>query len=234
MAAIFLLAVWIPALQTARNMADSRMIMLLEGVSILGVALAGVYLRIALVFFPVFIISLLGLTIYCGLAAVTWSMVSFAGYISLGFINGILAHRGFYGPARTNPDHPHRRYDRMLLVYIVSGAVMVILWGSGIPVRWSHWSAFYFSLLFVADGFLQNFFDRIPQGFLRWFRSRSSDEIKSKIGMCLSCVHVQPAIPVRKHKLIRCGLSSTDNRFQEYPKTPVLTCPGFSSSQEIL
>ncbi len=75
---------------------------------------------------------------------------------------------------------------------------------------------------------LRDRFERIPRGLLRWIQRRvRTPESDAQIGICLDCVHLQPAIPSRPGRMIRCGLSTTDPKIPEYPTTPIITCDGF-------
>jgi hypothetical protein len=90
----------------------------------------------------------------------------------------------------------------------------------------------YFALLAAVDTVLREPFERILQAILRRVRTWAGPEAAGKIGICVSCVHLQPAIPQRGGHLIRCGLSATDPRFPEHPATPVRACEGFRATAE--
>lgn len=228
MAAVFAFAAWAPNSRWATSAADCRTIMLLEGVFIVCSALVGVYLRIAVVFFPILVLGGLGWLLSRGFAGLDFGTASFSGYLVLAFFEGIKAHKGAYGMARTNPSHPHRRYDRMFLLFVSTGLVALGIRFLGEPKAWSLWGTAYFCLLASVNTFLQSSFDSLPKAMLKRMKSGSHDEVHALVGVCASCVYVQPAIPARRRRYIRCALSTTDARFREYPVTPVRVCEGHS------
>jgi hypothetical protein len=230
LAVAFALAWWAPGAPSAPMPDECRLIMLLEGLSIIVSALVGVYIQVSLIFFPLILVGCVAWLVKTGVAGHSAAMFCFVWYIVSAFVDGILAHRGHFGSARENPAHPHRRYDRMLFLYLATGLMLPALWIAGNTLRWAIWGTIYFALLAAVDTVLREPFDRIPQGIVRRIRKWAGPEAAAKIGICHACVHVQPAIPQRPGQLIRCGLSATDSRFPEYPTTPVLACKGFRSA----
>jgi hypothetical protein len=114
-----------------------------------------------------------------------------------------------------------------LLLYLVTAPMLGAFWLVGNPHPWAVWGTIYFALLAAVDTVLRDPFDRIPQGILGRVRAWAGPEAAAKIGICVSCVHLQPAIPQRPGHLIRCGLSATESHFPEHPATPVSACQGF-------
>jgi len=53
---------------------------------------------------------------------------------------------------------------------------------------------------------------------------------RKQSGLCADCTHAQKIRNDRGSQFILCRLSATDPNFPKYPRLPVLTCPGFSSS----
>ena len=53
-----------------------------------------------------------------------------------------------------------------------------------------------------------------------------------RIGFLVAPNLLQPALPSRPGRMVRCGLSATNKRFPEYPATPVETCDGFRPMPE--
>ena len=162
-----------------------------------------------------------------GVAGFSWSMGGFFWFMIAAFIDGILAHRGCFGMARENPDHPHRRHDRMFLLYLLTAPVLPAAKIAGHTPAWAVWGTLYFALLAAVDTVLRGPFDRIPQGILRWLKARAGPGVKARLGACADCAYVQPAVPPRKGRPVRCALSATDQRFPEYPAAPVPRCEGF-------
>jgi hypothetical protein len=227
LAIAFALAWWSPDAPVAATPTECRLIILLEGLSILVSALVGVYIEVSLFVFPLILVGCVAWFVGTGAAGHSALMFCFVWYVVSAFVNGILARRGHFGPARENPAHPHRRYDRMLLLYLATAPIVVALWAVGNSLRWAIWGTIYFTLLAAIDTVLRKPFDRIPQGILRRLKARARPEVASQIGVCFDCIHAQPAIPARRRQLIRCGLSATEPRFPEYPATPVRSCQGF-------
>ncbi|HPA17624.1 MAG TPA: hypothetical protein PLU30_07735 [Verrucomicrobiae bacterium] len=227
MAAAFAVAWSCPDTPGAATLIDCKRIMLLEGLSILGAALLGIYLEVALVFLPLIMVSLLVYLLCGGSLGWTWLLLGFVWYLGSSFANCVLARHGHYGSARENPAHPHRRYDRMLLLYLATAPLLLMLRVGDHPAMWAIWGTAYFATLALADTVLRSQFDRIPQGLVRRCQAWARPVALEEIGICTDCTHVQPAIPQRKGHLVRCALSATDPRFPEQPPTPVRSCAGF-------
>lgn len=228
LAASFLLAWLAPDGPGAATPDDCRSIMLLQGASILAAVLVGGYRETAQAFLPLVIGGCVVWLFATGTAGWSWAWVSFVWYVVQSFIDGLRAHRGDFGLARENPDHPHRRYDRLVLLYVGTAAAFPILWLLGSPRHWAIWGTIYFGLSAAVDTVLRDQFERIPRGILRWMQRRvRTPEREAQIGICLDCVYVQPAIPSRPGRMIRCLLSVSDPKFPEYPTTPIRMCDGF-------
>jgi hypothetical protein len=228
LAASFLLAWLAPDFPGASTAEDCRAIMILQGLSIFAAVLVGGYRETALVFLPFVLGGCVVWLLATGLAGFSWAWLSFVWSVVGAFLAGLRAHRGEFGSARENPDHPHRRYDRLVILYVGTAPIAVVLWLLGSPARWAIWGTVFFWLSAAVDTVLRDAFDRIPRGMLGWMKRRARDpQIEAQIGICLDCVHVQPALPARPGRMIRCTLSATDPKFPEYPPTPIHTCAGF-------
>ena len=229
LAITFALAWWAPHAPGALKPDESRLIMLLEGFSIIASALAfgaGLYVVISLIYLPLILVGFVVWLVMMGTVELS-SMFAFIWFVLAAFVDGILAHRGHFGSARENPAHPQRRFDRLFILYFATALTLPAIWVTSNPLQWTVWGTIYFTLLFVSDTVLPRQFDRIPQSMLRWLKNRVRPEVAPKIGICIDCIHVQPAVPSRPGRLVRCGLSITDTRFLEYPATPVNACEGF-------
>jgi hypothetical protein len=227
-ASAFLLAWLGPALPGAATAEDCRTIMILEGLSILAAVLVGGYRETALTFFPPVVVGCVVWLFATGTAGLSWIWAGFVWHVVQAFIDGVRAHRGEFGLAGENPDHPHRRYDRLVFLYVGTAAVFPIVWLLGRPAHWAIWGTLYFALSAAVDTVLRDQFERIPRGVLRWMKKRLHDpQIAAQIGICRNCRYVQPAIPARAGRMIRCCLSVTDPKFPEYPASPIHTCAGF-------
>ncbi len=207
--------------------------MILQGLSLLAAVLVGGFLQIAFVFLPVVLGVCILWLVATGTAGISWAWIGFVWYVVGSFLDGLRAHRGEFGSTRLNPEHPHRRYDRLVLLYAGTVPIIMGLWLVGSPARWAIWGAIYFSLSAAVDTVLRDWFDRIPRGILRWMQKRvRNPQMEAEVGICLDCIHVQPAIPSRPGRRIRCLLSATDPGFPEYPPTPVHDCDGFVQPAE--
>lgn len=224
----FLLAWLAPDSPGAATAADCRSIMVLQGLSILAAVLVGGYRDAAQAFLPLVLGACVLWLFAVGMAGFTWAWVSFVWKIVGAFIDGVRAHRGDFGLARENPNHPHRRYDLEVFLYAGTAVSFPVLWLLAGPARWAIWGAIYFSLSAAVGTVLRDQFERIPRGILRWMQKRVRDsEFEARVGICLDCVYVQPAIPARPGRAVRCCLSLTNPNFPEYPATPVHACDGF-------
>jgi hypothetical protein len=203
-------------------------VMALEGLLIVGLAMVGVYLPVAHFFFPPIVAAMLWYVVRQGPGGLNWVVMSFGWYLVSAFVHAVRAHRGRYGNARVNPDHPARRYDRMLFIYVLSAPVAVAAALIGRPV-WAVWGVAYFGALTLCDSVLRAWFDRLPQGVLRRWQASVRSAVVDQMGLCTDCVHVSPAIPQRPSRLVRCQRSLDDARFPEYPATPVKDCDGFEN-----
>jgi hypothetical protein len=233
LAASFLLAWIAPDFPGAATAEDCRTIMILQGLSILAAVLVGGYRETALVFLPFVLGSCILWLLATGMAGLSLVWISFVWYVVGAFMDGLRAHRGEFGLARENPEHPHRRYDRLVLLYVAMATIFPVLWLIGSPARWAIWGTIYFSLSAAVDTVLRDWFDRIPREILRRMQKRVRDpQMEAQFGICLDCVYLQPAIPSRPGRMIRCLLSVTDPDFPEYPTTPIHVCHGFRRPAE--
>jgi hypothetical protein len=233
LAALFLLSWLAPDFPGAATAEDCRAIILLQGLSILAAVLVGSYKETALAFLPLILGACILWLLATGLAGLSWAWISFVWYVVGAFMEGLAAHRGEFGLARENPDHPHRRYDRLVLLYVAMATLFPVLWLIGSPARWAIWGTIYFSLSAAFDTVLRDWFDRIPRGILRRMKKAArTPEVEAQIGICLDCVYISPAIPSRPGRMIRCLLSVTDPNFPEHPTTPIHACDGFRRPAE--
>jgi hypothetical protein len=233
LAASFLLAWIMPDTFGAATEQDCRTVTILQGLSILAGVLVGGYRDTALVFLPIVLGGCALWLLATGMAGLSWAWISFVWYVIGSFLDGLRAHRGEFGLARENAEHPHRRYDRLVILYVGTAPVVVVLWLLDSSARWTIWGMIYFSLSAAVDTVLRDWFDRIPRGILRWMQKRVRDpQMEAQVGSCLDCVYVQPAIPCKPGRMIRCLLSVTDPKFPEYPATPIHVCDGFCRPAE--
>jgi hypothetical protein len=172
-------------------------------------------------------LATIALLVSVGNAAFSWAMAGFVWGVIAAFNEGLRAHRGEFGFARENPAHPHRRYDRVVLVYLATVPIFLVLWIGGHPLRWTIWGAIYFTLVTAADTVLRDPIDRIPRAILRRMQAKTDPEIAARLGLCRTCMYVQPAIPPREGRYVRCVLSTRNPKFPEYPHTPLSECEGF-------
>ena len=225
--AIGFAAAWLaPHSVLAANRADGARVMVLEGILILASVLVGGFVEVAYFFFPLIMLSIVAVLIGSGGASASWTMACFAWSVIGAFMEGLRAHRGAFGLARVNPAHPHRRYDRVVLLYLGTWSVFGLLWIAGDPSRWVVWGAIYYAALTAIDTFLRDAFDRIPRALLRRMQSHTDPELAARLGICRTCLYVQPAIPLREGRYVRCLLSLKEPEFPEYPQTPLSTCAG--------
>lgn len=228
MAALFILSWSEPGSPWAASAAECRRILLLEGLGIAATALVGGYRAVAQTFFPLVMLGLLAWFVHSATGPLSWALISFAWYVVAAFVNGVQAHRGRFGNARTNPAHPYRRLDRMFFIYVAVVPIFILFRVASYLLRWPACGAIYFTMLFVVDTGGSELFDRIPQGLLRRMREGTRESAEKDLGLCFDCVHVQPAIPAEPpRRLVRCQLSLTDPLFPEFPETPVRLCAGF-------
>jgi hypothetical protein len=228
LAAALLLAWLHPGLPGAATAADCRTIMILQGLSILAAVLVGGYRETASVFFPPVVVGCVLWLFATGTAGLSWAWAGFVWHVVQSFIDGVRAHRGEFGLAAENRDHPHRRYDRLVLLYVGTATALPLAWLLARPAHWAIWGTLYFGLSAAVDTVLRDQFERIPRGVLRRLKKRLHDpEIAAQIGICRNCRYVQPAIPARAGRMVRCCLSLTDPNFPEYPVSPIQTCDGF-------
>ena len=226
--AIGFAAAWLaPHSPLAASRGDGARVMVLEGALILASVLVGGFVEVAYFFFPLIMLGIVVGMISAGVASLSWTLICFSWGVIAAFIEGLRAHRGQFGFARENPAHPHRRYDRIVLLYLGTWPVFALLWIGGSASRWLAWGAIYYGLLTAIDTFLRDAFDRIPRALLRRMQSHADPQIAARLGLCRNCMYVQPAIPMREGRDVRCVLSTRDSRFPEYPQTPVSACAGF-------
>jgi hypothetical protein len=163
LAASFLLAWLAPDFPGAPTADDCRTIMILQGVSLLAAVLVGGYRQAALVFLPLVLGGCLLWLLATGTAGLSWAWGSFVWYVVGAFTEGLRAHRGEFGLASENPAHPHRRYDRLVLLYLATATLFPAYWLLGGPARWAIWGTIYFSLAAAVETVLRDQFDRVPR-----------------------------------------------------------------------
>src|SRR5918994_4396186 len=173
LAASFLLAWMAPDFPLAATPEDCRTIMILQGLSILAAVLVGGYRETALVFLPFVVGGCILWLLATGMAGLSLAWISFVWYVVGAFMDGLQAHRGEFGLAGENPEHPHRRYDRLVLLYVGVAMLLPVLWLIGRPAHWAIWGTIYFTLSAAVDTVLRDWFDRIPRGILRWMKKHA-------------------------------------------------------------
>jgi hypothetical protein len=50
-------------------------------------------------------------------------------------------------------------------------------------------------------------------------------------GLCGTCTHARKITSDRNSTFLQCQLSFTDQRFEKYPRLPVLTCSGYRKQE---
>jgi|CXWL01.1.fsa_nt_gi hypothetical protein len=218
---------WAPTLPFASSAGDARWIMGLESVLLFASILVGGFVQVAYVAFPVILLATIGWLMSAGKAGLSLATASFVWGVSAAFYEGLRAHRGEFGFARENPAHPHRRYDRVALIYVATLPVPLVCWLAGNAYAWSIWGSVYFTLQALGDSVLRDPIDKIPRALLKRMQANVSPEVAARLGICRNCLYVQPALPPRPGRDVRCVLSIRDKNFPEYPETPVTECAGW-------
>lgn len=60
-----------------------------------------------------------------------------------------------------------------------------------------------------------------------------SEANENPLGLCPSCVHVQPIPhPRGGTPYLRCGMSDVDRRFLKFPPLPVRSCCGYEADRD--
>jgi hypothetical protein len=54
----------------------------------------------------------------------------------------------------------------------------------------------------------------------------------ASVGLCFSCRHMRPVRTDRGSVFYKCRLAVTDPRYAQYPRLPVLRCPGYEVKEE--
>lgn len=227
LAIAFWLALLAPQLPFATSPGDARLIVVLEGISLLACVLVGGFVPVAYTFFPLIVLAVVAWLFVAGSAGFSLGAIGFVWGIVAAFREGLRAHRGELGFARENPDHPHRRYDRVVMLYFAVLPIVPVLWALGVGARWQVCGALYFSLVAASDTFLRDPIDRIPRALLRRMQGKTDPELAARLGQCATCMYVQPAIGHPDGKPVRCVLSTQNPRLAEFPDTPTTDCPGY-------
>lgn len=55
----------------------------------------------------------------------------------------------------------------------------------------------------------------------------AADSLVSRVGLCLSCQHVDVITSSRESTFYRCRRAETDPTFRKYPALPVVACRGY-------
>jgi hypothetical protein len=55
----------------------------------------------------------------------------------------------------------------------------------------------------------------------------AADSLGSRVGLCLSCQHVDVITSSRESTFYRCRRSENDPSFRKYPALPVVACRGY-------
>lgn len=225
LAATLALAWLAPGMPFAADAGEARSIVLMESALLFASILVGGFLPLSYTALPLVLLGVVGWLLLAGRAGFSLSLLGFAWGVVAAFREGVRAWRGELGLARENIDHPHRRYDRVVLVWLACLPLAPVLWLVA-DQPWHAWGAIYFTLLVLADTVLKGAIDRIPRALLRRMQANVDPEISARLGICGTCRHVSPAIPASEGRYVRCLLSTKDARFPEYPLTPLATCPG--------
>jgi hypothetical protein len=225
LALTFALAWLAPETLLAARPGDAGLVMLLEGVTLIACVLVGGYVEVAYTFLPLIGFGVVLWLLAVGRAGLSAGVAGFVWSVGAAFFEGLRAHRGELGFARENIAHPHRRYDRIFLLYFGTLPLVPLLWVVT-PARFAVWATVYYALAAASDSFLRAPIDRIPRAILRRMQSKTSPELAAKLGLCRTCHYVQPAVGHPDGKLVRCALSTKDPRFAEFPDTPLTNCAG--------
>lgn len=224
--AVTLALAWIaPQMPFAADAAEARSIVLMESALLFASMLVGGFLPASYTALPLVLLGTLAWLLVAGRAGLSLSLLGFVWGVVAAFREGVRAWRGELGLARENIDHPHRRYDRVALVWLACLPLAPVLW-LAVDEPWHAWGAIYFTLLVLADTVLKGAIDRIPRALLRRMQANVDPEIAARLGICGTCRYVSPAIPASEGRYVRCLLSLRDARFPEYPQTPLGACPG--------
>lgn len=54
-------------------------------------------------------------------------------------------------------------------------------------------------------------------------------DAKINPGICAHCRHVRRIKSARHSVFYLCGKAKSDGRFSQYPRLPMLTCPGYAA-----
>ena len=55
----------------------------------------------------------------------------------------------------------------------------------------------------------------------------AADSLVSRVGLCLTCQHVDVITSSRESTFYRCRRAETDPTFRKYPALPVVACRGY-------
>jgi len=50
-------------------------------------------------------------------------------------------------------------------------------------------------------------------------------------GLCATCAHARLITSDRGRRFTQCAKSATDDRFEKYPRLPVVRCPGYEAAE---
>ena len=226
LALTFALAWVAPDVALAAKPGDAPLVMVLEGITLLACVLVGGFVEVAYTFLPLILLGVVLFLLAVGRAGLSWGVVGFVWSVVAAFVEGLRAHRGELGFARENIAHPHRRYDRIFLLYFGTLPLVPLLW-LVTPARVVIWATVYYALAAASDSFLRAPIDRIPRAILRRMQSKTDPALAAKLGLCRTCLYVQPAVGHPEGKPVRCALSTKDARFVEFPDVPLSTCDGY-------
>ena len=174
LALTFALAWLAPDVAIAARPADAPLVMLLEGITLIACVLVGGFAKVAYTFFPLILLGVVLWLLAVGRAALSWGTAGFVWSVIAAFVEGLRAQRGEFGSPGENIAHPHRRYDRVFLLYFGTLPLVPLSWLLT-PARFAAWATVYYALVAASDSFLREPIDRIPRAILRrlkqWARS---------------------------------------------------------------
>jgi hypothetical protein len=67
----------------------------------------------------------------------------------------------------------------------------------------------------------------VSEGVVTESSTEGADQDRLRVGLCVSCRHVELVTSARRSTFYLCRLSDTDSRFPKYPALPVRACAGY-------
>ena len=72
---------------------------------------------------------------------------------------------------------------------------------------------------------------KLQEGVVTEFSTEGADQDRLRVGLCVSCRHVELVTSARRSAFYLCRLSDTDSRFPKYPALPVRSCAGYDKQR---